>query len=185
MTMLTARDRTVLLHAARDALRAALSASEPQVLPEESRGVLGREGASFVTWRRNGDLRGCVGTLEAREPLSQNVRRMAVMAALHDGRFPPIEASELEALDAHVNVLGPPTPIDPAAIEIGRHGLLIERGPVRGVLLPEVASERGWTPERLIAETCHKAGLAGDAWRDPDTQLYGFETDSFGTDDSH
>jgi AmmeMemoRadiSam system protein A len=179
MAILTDDDRKVLLHAARDALASALSSTDPNVLPEESEGALQRAGAAFVTWRRAGDLRGCVGTLEPREPLAQNVRRMAVLAALRDARFPPIEAAELDALELHVNVLGPAVPIAPEAIEIGRHGLLIERGSARGVLLPEVARDRDWSREKFLAETCRKAGLDGDAWRDPATQVYAFETESF------
>lgn len=179
MAILSDDDRRVLLHAARDALLAELSSTDPHVLPEESEGALQRAGASFVTWRREGDLRGCVGTLEAREPLAQNVRRMAVMAALRDARFPPVDAGEIDALELHVNVLGPAAPIELEAIEIGRHGLLIERGFARGVLLPEVARDRGWSREKFLAETCRKAGLGSDAWRDPETQVYAFETESF------
>lgn len=92
---------------------------------------------------------------------------MAVSAAREDPRFEPLRESELEGLEVEVSVLGPLERIDPAdpdAIEIGRHGLVVERGHRRGLLLPQVATEWGWNREKFLAQACVKAGLSPDAW---------------------
>jgi AmmeMemoRadiSam system protein A len=137
---------------------------------------------AFVTIRRGGQLRGCLGTLECRGSLLEEVARCAARAAREDPRFPPVDASELAALAIEVSILGPLeeiSPPDPGAIVIGRHGLVVERGRRRGLLLPQVASEWGWTPEQLLAHTCVKAGLPRDAWQHG-AIVYRFEAVVFG-----
>lgn len=123
---------------------------------------------AFVTLKRGGHLRGCIGTLQCLRPLPEEIARVAVSAAREDPRFDPLRESELEGLEVEVSVLGPLERIDPAdpdAIEIGRHGLVVERGHRRGLLLPQVATEWGWDREQFMAQTCVKAGLPPDAWR--------------------
>lgn len=137
---------------------------------------------AFVTIRCGGQLRGCLGTLECRGPLLQEIARCAARAAREDPRFPPVKASELAALAIEVSILGPLeriSPVDRNAIVIGRHGLVVERGLRRGLLLPQVAIEWGWGPEELLAHTCLKAGLPRDAWQDGAT-VYRFEAVVFG-----
>jgi AmmeMemoRadiSam system protein A len=137
---------------------------------------------AFVTLKRGGRLRGCIGTLECRRPLAEEVARVAVSAAREDPRFEPLRASELEDLDVEVSVLGPLEaidPHDPAAIEIGRHGLVVEQGRRRGLLLPQVATEWGWHREEFLSQTCVKAGLPRDAWRQGAT-VYRFDAVVFG-----
>jgi AmmeMemoRadiSam system protein A len=166
-----------LLHAARDAIEAAVRGRSPREAPEEHEGALRELGAAFVTLRTlEGDLRGCIGELEARRPLAESVRSCAVGAALRDPRFGPVTAEELDHLRIGVSVLTRPQPIDPTSVEVGRHGLLIERGDRRGVLLPEVPIEQGWDAETFLGYTCRKAGLPADAWRDPETHVYAFES---------
>ena len=123
---------------------------------------------AFVTLKRGGRLRGCIGTLECRGPLADEIARVAVSAALEDPRFEPLRASELDDLRIEVSVLGPLEtidPQDPAAIVIGSHGLVVEQGRRRGLLLPQVATEWGWDREQFLAQTCVKAGLEPVAWR--------------------
>jgi AmmeMemoRadiSam system protein A len=137
---------------------------------------------AFVTLKREGRLRGCIGTLECRRALDQEVARVAVSAAKEDPRFEPLRASELHGLEVEVSVLGPLEPIDPLAeraFEIGRHGLVVEQGSRRGLLLPQVATEWGWDRETFLAQTCIKAGLPPDAWRKGAT-VYRFAGEVFG-----
>ncbi len=172
-----ARER-VLLEAARDAIEAAVLGRAAKRSHEESLAALQQPGASFVTLRKaDGSLRGCIGELEAQRPLIESIRYCAVGAALRDPRFPPVSPDELRELLLGISVLTPARLIaGPHEIEIGTHGVLIERGHHRGVLLPEVALEQAWDAETFLAYTCRKAGLAIDAWREPGTQIRVFTT---------
>jgi AmmeMemoRadiSam system protein A len=104
---------------------------------------------------------------------------MAVAAATRDGRFSPVTARELEALRIEVSVLSPLESIQPSAVEVGRHGLLLSGGGRRGVLLPQVPVEHGWDRESFLAHTCQKAGLPASAWRGPDVELLAFTATVF------
>jgi uncharacterized protein len=137
---------------------------------------------AFVTLKLHGHLRGCLGTLECRRPLAEEVARCAANAAHADPRFSPVRASEVPELSFEVSLLGPLEPIDPNdpdAIVIGRHGLVVERGSRRGLLLPQVAPEWGWDRDQFLAHTCRKAGLPSDAWR-RGAAVYRFEAEVFG-----
>jgi AmmeMemoRadiSam system protein A len=152
--------------------------------PEDVAGTLaGRRGA-FVTLELRGKLRGCVGHVESRHSLAVTVSRCAIAAALEDDRFNPVSPDEAPQLTIEISVLSVPKVIALSEIEIGRHGLIIERGPFRGLLLPQVASERNWTAERFLADTCRKAGLPGDAWKSSETRILGFSADVF-SESSH
>lgn len=140
-----------------------------------------RRGAAFVTLLEDGELRGCIGVLDPSKPLAEAVAGAAVGAVLHDWRFRPVTDDELARIDIHVSVLGPMVQLDdPTAFSVGLDGLLVERGPDRGLLLPEVALEHGFDTEGMLRATCSKAGLAADAWRDPGTAIYAFRTRRFG-----
>jgi AmmeMemoRadiSam system protein A len=137
---------------------------------------------AFVTLKRGGQLRGCIGTLECTGPLDEEVARVAVSAAVHDPRFEPLRASELEGLSVEVSVLGPLERIDPLApdaIVVGSHGLVAEQGERRGLLLPQVAIEHRWDRREFLSQTCRKAGLPVDAWQHGAT-IYRFGADVFG-----
>ncbi|MGH9679612.1 MAG: AmmeMemoRadiSam system protein A [Candidatus Acidiferrales bacterium] len=134
---------------------------------------------AFVTLYRGGKLRGCVGQVEDLGPLAEIVARAAIGAALHDPRFPPVAAEELSRLEIELSVLSPLEPIAPESIVAGVHGLQVTRERRRGILLPQVAAERGWTSRKLLEETCEKAGLRPDAWRDAETRILAFTAELF------
>jgi AmmeMemoRadiSam system protein A len=120
----------------------------------------------FVTLHLDGALRGCVGSLDTRSPLYEAVGAAAVAAAIADPRFDPLERDALERIELEVTVLGAAVEVaGPAAIRVGRHGLIVSRRSRRGLLLPQVAAERGWDAETFLAEACRKAGLEPLAWR--------------------
>jgi AmmeMemoRadiSam system protein A len=136
----------------------------------------------FVTLRVGGHLRGCLGRLESDRGLQTDVIECAGDAATRDPRFPPIAAGDLDALSLEVSVLGPFEPCDPAdpqAIVVGVHGLLVEHGRQRGLLLPQVAVEWGWSAQTFLCQTCVKAGLPADAWR-REAAVYRFTAQVFG-----
>ena len=137
----------------------------------------------FVTLKLDGRLRGCLGTLECLSDLASEVARCAADAATSDPRFPAIGPHELVGLALEISVLGPLERIDPRrpdAVSIGLHGLLVERGRRRGLLLPQVATEWEWNVEEFLRQTCVKAGLAAEAW-ERDALVYRFTADVFGT----
>ncbi|MGM0576794.1 MAG: AmmeMemoRadiSam system protein A [Myxococcota bacterium] len=140
---------------------------------DESRGA-------FVTFHVDGHLRGCIGSLHGHGPLRHTVAEMAVAAATDDPRFPPMTLDEVERADIEISALTPFQEIAPEDVEVGRHGLLVQRGRLRGVLLPQVPVDQGWDRETFLAQTCRKAGLPPDAWRDERTHLYAFSADVFG-----
>jgi uncharacterized protein len=136
----------------------------------------------FVTLKVRGELRGCLGTLECRGGLAPDVLRCAADAASVDPRFAAVSAGELPEISIEVSVLGPLEEIDPrdaSAIVIGRHGLVVEQGRHRGLLLPQVATEWDWTREQFLRQTCLKAGLEGDAWQ-RGARVFRFEAEVFG-----
>ena len=167
---------------ARQALHAALSGTaQPEELSESV--ALQRPGRAFVTLRRSGTLRGCIGHVAPDRPLVEVVWRVTTLAATEDPRFPPVAREELDELRLEISVLSEPTRLgvlDPACIEPGRDGVIVRRGRRQGLLLPQVATEQRWDAVALLVAVCRKAGLADDAWRRPDCELYIFQADVFG-----
>lgn len=109
----------------------------------------------------------------------ETVARAAISAALQDSRFPRVEPGELDRLDIEISVLSVPEPILPEDIVIGLHGLLVVKGQKRGLLLPQVASERNWSAQIFLEETCVKAELPREAWRDASTRILAFTAEVF------
>jgi AmmeMemoRadiSam system protein A len=178
MSRLSSDDCRVLLDLARRAISSAVI--EKRILDFSPYATALTEPAgAFVTLHRDGQLRGCVGQVEASDPLGDAVARAAINAALHDSRFPAVEAHEVGRLEIEISVLSPPESIAPETILPGRHGLLIVKGEDRGLLLPQVAAGRRWSPQRFLEETCAKAGLPHDAWRDPATRVFAFTAEVF------
>jgi AmmeMemoRadiSam system protein A len=180
--MFTDAQQRALIEIARAAVTAAITGCPPGAPRPDHLNLLPVASGAFVTLKREGRLRGCIGTLECRLPLADEIARVAVSAACEDPRFDPLRAVELHDLDVEVSILGPLEeidPRDPAAIVIGRHGLVVEQGRRRGLLLPQVAIEWGWDREQFLAQTCTKAGLAPDRWRHGAT-VYRFAADVFG-----
>lgn len=171
-------DRRTLLRIARAAAAAAARGEQFSAPPPESTALKEPRGA-FVTLRRGGALRGCIGTFEAAAPLYRAVAEMARSAAVGDPRFDPLRPAELPKVEVEISVLSPLRPARAQEVVVGRHGVYLERGPRRGVLLPQVAVEHGWDRETFLEQTCRKAGLPPDAWRHA-TTIYVFEAEVFG-----
>ena len=175
---MTSGERATLLGLARASVEAVVSGGAPPVPPPGGPPAVS---GVFVTLRRGGTLRGCLGTLGPNLDLGADVVRCAAEAAAVDPRFPPVTAGELGELSIEISVLGPLEPIEPRAdaFTVGRHGLVVEAGLRRGLLLPQVAVEWGWTPEAFLDAICVKAGLPADAWRGG-VSLFRFTADVFG-----
>jgi uncharacterized protein (TIGR00296 family) len=163
-----------------DAARPFRTIPLPPVL-DEPRGV-------FVTLRRHpsNELRGCIGFPIPVFPLRSAIPRAAWAAAVDDPRFPPVRRSELERLTLELSILTVPEPIEgeprgdlAAQVEVGRHGLIVEREGASGLLLPQVATEFGFDATEFLEATCEKAGLPSDAWKRPGTHLRRFEAERF------
>jgi AmmeMemoRadiSam system protein A len=179
---LTAKDKHQLLKIAREAIEARLKGEEPPPLAPAS-DVLKEKRGAFVTLKKRGQLRGCIGYIRAFKPLAETVQEMAVAAAFRDPRFPPLSAEEFKDLQFEISVLSPLKKIkDIREIEVGKHGLYLVNGYRSGLLLPQVATEYGWDKETFLEETCYKAGLPPDAWQDQQTEIYIFSADYFGED---
>ncbi len=162
---LTYADKAYLLSLARKTLTRYLLTDTAPLPRATTPGLRQRRGA-FVTWKEGGDLRGCIGRMEAGAPLAITVARMALEAGLNDPRFPPVKSSEIPMLKAEISVLAPFAPIaDPHEIRIGVDGVLLRKGGTGAVFLPQVAPEQGWGREELLDNLCRKAGLEGDCWK--------------------
>jgi len=149
--------------------------------PRAATARLKEKRGAFVTLHEKGELRGCIGYIEAVQPVYLAVRDMAVSASTEDPRFPPVDASELAAIDIEITVLSPLSRITNAeSVVVGRHGLVIRRGGYSGLLLPQVPVEQGWDRRQFLEYTCLKAGLPTDAWQDKKSELYVFTGQVFG-----
>jgi AmmeMemoRadiSam system protein A len=181
---LSEAERSELLARARRAGASALgTAVSGPPLPEPS-GRLVEPGMCFVTWTRTGRLRGCIGSLEPVRPLWADVEANAVHALLRDPRFPPATPKEFPLYRVEISVLSPfVVAEDPTAIEIGVHGLLVEKGRRRGLLLPQVAVQWAWDVETFLRQVCLKAGLPETAWKEdgfPPATVSTFTAEVFG-----
>jgi AmmeMemoRadiSam system protein A len=176
--MLPDADRAALIALARDSVtRAILGGSAPE---PPDRQVFKVIGGAFVTLTIGGALRGCIGQVEPRDPLGVVIVHCAAAAALEDPRFPPVSPIELPSLAIEVSVLTPAEEVvDLERIQVGRHGLIVSHNGCRGLLLPQVATEYGWSREQFLIQTCRKAGLARDAWQ-RGAKIYCFEAEVFG-----
>lgn len=184
MALLDDASRNSLLQRARAAIARAIGAEPvilgtPPIPNPQSLFAGGWSAGAFVTLRINGSLRGCIGYPDPLLPLIDVVERCAVSAAVSDPRFPPITLSEWESVELEISVLGPMEIVrDLSEIEVGRHGLVVEFGRRRGLLLPQVAIEWTWNASEFASQTCTKAGLPKDAWQ-KGARLYRFEAEVF------
>lgn len=179
MPLLSPDDRRTLLTLARRSVVARVTGT---TMPSASAGVPDLRADAFVTIRRGGQLRGCIGSVDTAQPIGEVIVRCAGSAAAEDPRFPPVSPVELDDIEIEVSVLGrleAVDPIDPSAVEVGRHGLVVEQGSRRGLLLPQVASEWNWNAETFLEQTCIKAGLPRDAWRGG-ARVFRFDAEVFG-----
>jgi AmmeMemoRadiSam system protein A len=172
-------EKQALLRIARASIQAELAGKKPPAV--KGQGTLDEKRGAFVSLKKRGHLRGCIGFIEAKKPLARTVEEMAVAAAFQDPRFEPVRREELKDLKLEISVLTPLRKVaDVGEIEVGTHGLYIRKGSRAGLLLPQVATEYGWDRDTFLKETCRKAGLAPDAWRDPETEISLFSADVFG-----
>lgn len=179
---LTDEDKQTLLQIARSAIQSAIKGMPlPTIHESES---LRHPSGVFVTLRIDDELRGCIGYVEPLFPLAQATRDVAVKAAMEDPRFNPLTTSELETIIIEISVLSALENLDDVEkIEIGKHGLVIDAGYRRGLLLPQVATEYNWDREKFLNHTAMKAGLPPDAWKRKEVQLYTFTVDKFAEPD--
>ena len=180
---LTAKEKVTLLDIAKKAITARINNKDMPELSVDSE-ILKEKRGAFVTLKKRGHLRGCIGYIKAIKPLGETVQEMAVAAAFHDSRFPSLKPDEFRDLTFEISVLSPLKLIkDIDEIEVGKHGLYIVRGYKSGLLLPQVAVEYEWDRESFLKETCHKAGLPMRAWMDEETEIYIFSAEYFGDTD--
>jgi AmmeMemoRadiSam system protein A len=173
----TLEERATLLRVAHEAIVAAVE--ERAHSPAQAPAHLSAPRGVFTTLYRGDQLRGCVGYIIPIRPLFQAVAETAQAAAMHDTRFTPVERHELAEIHVSLSVLSPTFPIEPHQIEIGRHGLVIRRDGRRGLLLPQVATEHGWDTETFLEQTCCKAGLPANAWKQG-AEIEAFTAEIFG-----
>jgi AmmeMemoRadiSam system protein A len=175
---LTSQERHSLLETARRAIADHL-AGRPRVSPG-SDGIFARRSGAFVSLHNHGELRGCIGYPDGEQPLGVTVPSCAVSAATGDRRFGAVTPSELPEVDIEISVLTPVERVtDPADIEVGRDGLIVEQHGYRGLLLPQVATEWGWDRDEFLTQTCLKAGLPRDAWK-RGASIFRFQAEVFG-----
>lgn len=179
--MLSPDVRRRLLSIARAALEARVCRREAPA-PGTRPGSHGQ--GAFVTLLHRGELRGCLGRIASDLPLPDLICHLAQIVADSDPRFDAVRPDELAEIRLEISVLTPEREIASITeIELGRHGLIVERGASRGLLLPQVAEEHGWDCETFAAHTCLKAGLRGDAWK-RGARMFVFEAEVFGEQDS-
>jgi len=179
--MLSPDQRARLLEVARQSVTAA--AQNLPYAPAADDPDLRQPAAAFVTLKKHGQLRGCIGLVEAKEPLIECVAKMARASAREDPRFPPVHLTELGQLHIEISVLTPAHRVtDVKEIEVGRDGLIIAEGKRRGLLLPQVATEWGWSREEFLDQCCVKAGLPKGRWR-TSAEIYAFSAEVFGEEE--
>lgn len=179
--MLDETQRRTLLRIARETIAAALEGRRIAWSADDFDEALRRPAGAFVTLTIEGELRGCIGSIVAVEPLYQAVASSATSAAFRDPRFFPLTKQELGTIELEISVMGPierVTNVDD--IVVGRDGLIISRGGRAGLLLPQVATDWGWDRDEFLAQTCNKAGLPRDAWKQPETKIEKFSAEVFG-----
>jgi hypothetical protein len=167
-------EKITLLKIARETLESYLKEGKIPQFKVESNRLKEKRGA-FVTLKKKGSLRGCIGRIVADTPLFQVISKIAIDSALNDPRFPPVKYEELEDIEIEISVLTPFTKVENLEeIKVGRDGLMIRKGFYSGLLLPQVPLEYGWDRETFLKHTCLKAGLNPDAYKDKDTFIYKF-----------
>ncbi len=176
---LTDEERQELLQIARSSIESMLQ-GRPTLQPAMSGRGFNEPKGVFVTLRIEGELRGCIGYVEPRLPLARAVQEVAEKAAFEDPRFSPLTSDELPEIDIEISILSPLERVtDVGEIEVGKHGLVIDAGFARGLLLPHVATEYHWDREEFLRHTAVKAGLPPDAWQKSGVRLHKFVTETF------
>lgn len=172
--MLSDSEAKILLQIAHQAIVHKIKDEKYNLTKRQEKGLNENSGC-FVTITQNGQLRGCIGNFQSQQPLFQEVAAMAVAAASHDPRFPPMNRDELDNFKLEITILSPLEKIeDIDEIEVGTHGIYIIKDFNRGVLLPQVATGYGWDKKTFLQQTCIKAGLSENSWKLPEAEIYTF-----------
>jgi AmmeMemoRadiSam system protein A len=162
---LAKEDRNFLLELARRTIQDGVAGGE-RVYPAMDNPVFKEKRGVFVTLHREGKLRGCIGYPLPIKPLLEAVVDNSLSAALEDPRFPPVGRDEVDDLEIEISILSVPVEVSgPESVEVGRDGIIISKGFSRGLLLPQVPVEQGWSREEFISFGCQKAGLPADEWK--------------------
>ena len=179
---LNERQQQILLAVVKGAIQSKLSGNQLRKYDFEDE-IFQKKRGAFVTLHKNSQLRGCIGYIVGIAPLLVTIQRMAIASAFEDPRFPPLEKEEFKHLNIEISLLTPLKKVkDISEIKIGRDGLLIKKGFYQGLLLPQVAEEEGWDIETFLRNTCLKAGLYHDAWKENDTIIERFSAQIFAQD---
>jgi AmmeMemoRadiSam system protein A len=177
---LNTREKQILLAIARQAIIHGLQTGQEYIEPREEKALNQRNGC-FVSIKQNGQLRGCIGNFQSELPLFKEVAQMAQASASKDPRFYPLKEDDLDNFTLEISVLSPLRKIETIdEIEVGKHGIYIEKSFYRGVLLPQVATEHHWDRQTFLKQTCIKAGLPTNAWEADDADIYVFSAQVFG-----
>ncbi|MBN2282587.1 MAG: AmmeMemoRadiSam system protein B [Deltaproteobacteria bacterium] len=180
---LSETDKDLLLDLARKSIETKFTGGDVPACTVDSE-ILKQNMGAFVTLKKHGQLRGCIGFIEGRKPLLETVKEMARAAAFQDPRFRPVSREELDELTIEISALTPLRQIkDANEITVGTHGIYIVKGFRSGLLLPQVATEHHWDRIKFLQETCHKAGLPSDAWKDKESKIFIFSADIFGEEE--
>ncbi len=176
---LNTKEKITLLAIARKSIESWVRNNTLYIEPREEKSLNSRSGC-FVTIKQNGQLRGCIGNFQSEFPLFKEVAEMAASSATKDPRFYPMKEADLDNFTLEISVLSPLRKIDDLTeIMVGKHGIYLEKGFYRGVLLPQVATEHHWDRETFLKQTCIKAGLPTEAWMAEDTEIYIFSAEIF------
>jgi len=182
--MLNEAQRKRLLQIARESITSYVRDGKRKQFTEKDP-LLNQPMGAFVTLHEDGELRGCIGKMQGAGALYQTVAGMAVESAAGDPRFRPLSPREIEKIDIEISVLSPMKRVSSyKEVNIPGDGVMVRKGLGGGVYLPQVATEAGWNREEFLTSLCgQKAGIAPDAWKDPDTELYTFTAEVFGEKD--
>lgn len=173
-------EKLELLKIARETLNAAVV--DKKYSPDKPKNPkLLKNAGAFVTLKKNGELRGCIGYIEPRFPIYETVAETAAKSAMSDPRFESVTEDELKNIVVEISVLSPLERIkDIEEVVVGKHGLIIEKGFYKGLLLPQVATENNWDRDEFLSYTCIKAGLEKDCYKQPGVHIYVFTAEVFG-----
>jgi len=185
--MLTNSERKTLLRLSRQVLNLHILLKNPSqddfIKGLDISSKLKERMGAFVTLRNDGTLRGCIGYIEPIQSLYVAVILNTINAATRDERFDPVQPNELENIIVDISVISPlKSIVNPSQIELGVHGVVLEKDKFRSLFLPQVAVEQNWNLEQLLSQLGLKAGLSKEAWK-KDAKFFTFTTESFSEKD--
>jgi len=182
---LSKKDKQWLLKLSRATLEGLFdSTRKPSLENVEIPSSVTEKRGAFVTLKKKGQLRGCIGYVEELMPLYKAVMENTENAALKDPRFPPLHKDEVSQVSIEISAMSPLTEISGIdEIKVGKHGLVVEQGFFRGLLLPQVAVEHEMNEQQFLEQTCLKAGLPAESWKDDNTRIYVFSAEVFSEED--